>query len=153
MSNEDNGNRIDTELSPMQVAQVKANAQAYAEVLMSIVPQPFTSKAMRDKGTGGQVDEWKLSKIPRRALISLIYFQHRGEIDGVKFYSNFVDLLLRGSKSVDGLGLQLLKDITIGLAGGGQQKKLTKKPGWVGRNVTNRDWEKKAKRSNSQIVE
>jgi len=149
---ENGDNPIDDDLTPMQVAQVKANAQAYAEVLMRIIPQAFTSQALMDKGKG-EIDEWKLSKIPGRALISLIYFYHRGEYDKVRFYKNFVDLILRGSKSIDGLGLNLLKDISIGLAGGGKQRKLMKKPGFIGRQVTKRGWKEKAKRDNAEIIE
>jgi len=141
------------ELSADQrMMMIQAQAQAYAQVLQSIIPQAFTSKDMLDR-EGGGIDEWKLSKVSGRALISLIYFRHRGEHDKIRFYKEFSDHFLRGSHSVEGLGLKLLESISIGLAGGRGQRKLMKKPSWFGRHITNRDWERKAEREGAQIVE
>lgn len=140
-------------LSPQQVAQVQANAQAFAQVLEKLLPQAFTSGKIIDDPEGGGIDEWKLSKISGRVLLSLIYFRHRGKYDGVRVYGDLSDLMLRGSKSIDGLGLKMMENIAIGLAGGGGNRNLMKKPGWVGRNVTQRDWRDKAKSRNARVVE
>lgn len=139
-------------LTPQQVAQVQANAQAYAEVLKQIIPQAFSSKSLMDEGRG-LIDEWKMSKISGRAMLSLIYFRHRGVNDNIRFYKEFTDHFLRGSHSIEGLGLKLLESISIGLAGGGGKRKLMKKPGWIGRHITKRDWERKAERDQAQVVE
>jgi len=139
-------------LTPQQMAQVQANAQAYAQVLMKIIPQAFTSGSIIDSEKGG-IDEWKLAKVSGRVLLSLIYFRHRGVNDGVRVYKELADLMLRGSHSIEGLGLKLLENIAIGLAGGGGKRKLMKKPGLFGRLVTQRDWKDKAKRDNAQVIE
>jgi len=141
------------ELTKEQIAQIQSNPQAYAKVLEGIVPQAFTSQEEMDKGDGGKIDEWKLSKISSRALISLIYFRHRGVNDGIRFYKEFSDLFLRGSHSIDGFGLKMLENITIGLAGGGGKRKLVKKPGWVGRHITKRDWKQEAREDKAEIIE
>jgi len=138
------------ELSEAQKFMIQA--QAIADVLKSIVPQGFTSNKLMDEGSGA-IDEWKMSKISGRALLSLIYLRHRGVNDKIRFYEDFADLFLRGSHSIDGLNLKLLESISIGLAGGGSKRKLTKKPGWWGRHVTQRDWERRAEREGAQIIE
>lgn len=141
------------QLTKMQLAQIQANAQAIAQVLMGIVPQAFTSQTMLERGKG-EIDEWKMSKISSRALISLIYFRHRGEHDHVRFYEEFADHFLRGSHSIDGFGLKMLENIAIGLGGGGGgRRKLKQRPGWVGRHITQRDWKQKARDDSAQIIE
>lgn len=140
------------ELTKMQQAQIEANAQAIAQVLMGIVPQAFTSQTMLDRGKG-EIDEWKMSKISSRALISLIYFRHRGEHDHVRFYKEFADHFLRGSHSIEGYGLKMLENIAIGLGGGGGSRKMRKRPGIIGRYITNRDWKRKAREENAEILE
>lgn len=139
-------------LTPQQLAQVQANAQAYAKVLEGIIPQAFSSGDIIDAEKGG-IDEWKMSKISGRAMLSLIYFRHRGEHDGVRFYKEFSDLFLRGSHSIEGLGLKLLESIAVGLAGGGSKRKLMKKPGWVGRHITKRDWKQQARDDSAEVIE
>ena len=140
-------------LTPQQMAQVQANAQAFAQVLEKLLPQAFTSGEILNSPEGGGIDEWKLSKISGRVLLSLIYFRHRGKYDHVRVYGELADLMLRGSKSIDGLGLKMMENIAIGLAGGGGRRNLMKKPGVIGRYVTQRDWKEKAKRTNSQVIE
>lgn len=137
-------------VSPEQYARIKK--EAVAEVLKLIIPQAFSSRNVMDEGAGA-IDEWKMSKISGRALLSLIYFNHRGTHDGVRFYKEFVELFMRGSHSIDGGGLKMLENIAIGMSGGGSNRKLVKRPGAIGRYITNRGWKEKAKRENARIVE
>ena len=135
-------------LSPTQRQQ--AMSEAVAEVLKTIVPQAFTNQNIIDMG---ESDEWKLSKISGRTLLSLIYFRHRGTNDNIRFYREMVDYFLRGSGSIEGWKMRTLENISIGLGSGGGRKRLMVKPSWVGRHITKRDWEKKADRENIQIIE
>ena len=128
-------------------------AQAIADLLKLILPQGFTSNEILGSGERGLIDEWKMTKFSGRAMLSLIYFQHRGENDNVRFYKQFVDLFLRGSHSIDGTTLKMLENVAIGMTSGGGRGKIVKKPGWVGRHVTNRDWERKARDSGAAIAE
>lgn len=137
-------------VSPEQYARIKQ--EAVADLLKMIIPQAFSSGQIIDGEKGG-IDEWKLSRINGRALLSLIYFQHRGEHDHVRFYKEFVDRFMRGSKSIEGYGLKMMENIAIGISGGGASRKLVKKPGWVGRNITNKKWREKADRENARVVE
>lgn len=133
--------------------RVKAiQAQANAEILKIIVPQAFTSGDIMDKGAG-QIDEWKLTKFTGKSMLSLLYFRHRGEHDGIRFYKEFVDHFLRGSHSIDGSGLKMLENIAIGMSGGGGSKRIVRRPGWLGRNITKRGWERKAEREQAQVIE
>jgi len=126
--------------------------QALAQLLTIFVPQAFSSDKYLT-GEEGIYDEWKLTKISGRSLMSLIYFRHRGAEDGVNFYKEFTDHFIRGSHSIDGTGLKMIESISIGLTGGGGSRKIVKKPGWAGRNITKRDWAQTAERDNAQVVE
>lgn len=137
-------------ISPEQTARIKR--EAVADLLKLILPQAFTSGQIIDGGKGG-IDEFKLSNISGRALLSLIYFRHRGEHDNVRFYKEFVELFLRGSHSIDGRGLKMMENIAIGMSGGGSNRKLVKRPGFFGRHVTNRGWKEKADREDARIIE
>lgn len=139
-------------------AQLKRE-EAMAKLLGLILPQGFSSDHImtRDAPDSGLIDEWKLTKFSGRAMISLIYFQHRGASlenggGGVRFYRQFTDLFLRGSHSIDGGGLKMLESIAIGLGGSGRStRKTVKRPGWGGRNVTNRDWQRRATKEGSDV--
>ena len=128
-------------------------AQALAKLLGMIVPQAFTSDEVMDEGDGRKIDEWKMTKFSGRAMMSLLHFRHRGENDGVRFYKELVQYFLRGSHSIDGTGLKMLESISVGLVGGRSRGKIVKKPGWIGRNVTQKDWERKAREEGSEIAE
>jgi len=123
------------------------------KILEGVIPQGFSSKEIMDEGTGRKLDEWKMTKFSGRAMISLLHFRHRGKNDGIRFYDEFVEFFLRGSHSIDGGGLKLLESIAYALAGGGKKGKIVKKPGVIGRYLTNRDWERKAQEEGSQIAE
>ena len=127
-------------------------AQAIADLLKILLPQAFTDDNTLNKL---KADEWKLTKYSGRAMLSLIYFRHRGAKDGdnVRFYREFVDHFLRGSHSIDGAGLKMMENIAIGMTGGGGRGKIVKKPGWFSRHVTNRDWERKARDDRAEIAE
>lgn len=137
----------------LNVQQQQIQMQALADLLKLVIPQGFSSNEILGEGERGKIDEWKMSKFSGRAMMSLLYFRHRGVNDKVRFYEEFTEYFLRGSHSIDGLGLKLLETISIGLAGGGRRGKIIKKPGWVGRNITKRDWERKAQAEGSDIAE
>lgn len=128
-----------------------AREQAMAELLKQFVPQAFSSNEYLSTEPG-LIDEWKLSKVAPEGLISLIYLRHRGVNDGVRFWREFTDLFLRGSHSIDGFGLKQIENIAIGLGSGGGRK-MVKKPGFIGRHITDRDWERKAEAENAEVVE
>lgn len=127
--------------------------QAVFELLKMLLPQAFSSNEILGSGERGRIDEWKMTKFGGRVMLSLIYFRHRGVNDKVRFYRELVDYFIRGSHSIDGTNLKMLENISIGMTGGAGRGKIVKKPGWIGRHVTNRDWERKARDSGAAIAE
>jgi hypothetical protein len=126
--------------------------QAMAEVLKGFVPQLFSHPQHLTGGAedaGGQ-DQWMLTNMPADVLIPLAGLEIIGQEDKRKEVLDFVDLVLRGLKGVGGFTVKQGERIAIGL-GSGTGKKIVKRPGLVGRNITNRDWERKAEEEGAVV--
>jgi len=135
----------------MAQAQMAA-AQATAEVLKTFIPQLFSNpKIMSEYAKDvGEIDEWKLSNFPADVLLPLAGLEFIAQVDKREEIHEFVLLCLRGFKGIGGFASKQGENIAVGLAGS-SGKKLVKRPGLIGRNVTNRGWERKAK--DAQVIE
>ena len=129
--------------------------QAMADVMKSFVPQLFSGPDILSNGapdSGGQ-DIWMLTNMPAEVLVPLAGLQvianadKREEDIGV-----FVNLILRGLKGVGGFTAKQGENIALGL-GGGIGRKVVKRPGVIGRNITNRSWKEKAESEGAEIEE
>lgn len=130
-------------------------AQANAEVLKGFVPQMFSSpKILTDEAADtGDNDNWMMTNIPADVLVPLAGLKLIGDADKRPEINDFVTLILRGVKGVNGFNMKVGENIATSLAGSGGQKKLMKKPGWAGRNITNRSWQDKAENEGAEVVE
>lgn len=144
------------------------NMQAYIKKFLDELPQSTTpqQKQMLDQMmnlllqmgsdqlflTQGMIDERKLGNINENDQISLGYFDYRGRVDRIRYYSHLVDWILVSSSSVNGLRARQFIQLANAMSGS-PQPEIVQKPGWFGRNVTNRDWEKKAQERGAIVVD
>lgn len=132
-----------------------AAAQANAKILEQFVPQLFSNPKILTGGASdsGSQDEWMLSNMPSEVLIPLAGLQLIAEADKRLEINDFVHTILRGLKGVGGFQVKMGETIAVGLGGSGQGRKVIRRPGVIGRNVTNRGWEKRASEQNAEIEE
>lgn len=129
--------------------------QAMADVMKSFVPQMYsgpeviTSKAP----DSGRTDYWMMSNMPAEVLVPLAGLQIIADTDDRQDdIGEFVEIILRGLKGINGFNMKVGENMALGL-GGGIGRKIVKKPGLIGRNVSNRDWRKKAEEEGAEIEE
>jgi hypothetical protein len=127
-----------------------------AEVLKGFVPQLFSHPRHLTGGaddSGGQ-DEWMLTNMPADVLVPLTGLELIAVNDNRPEVHDFVEFVLRGLKGVGGFTVKQGERVAIGIASGsGGGRKVMKRPGWGGRNVTNRDWQRKADDENAEVQE
>jgi hypothetical protein len=131
-----------------------AKEQAMAEVLKEFLPQLFSSPTELTQGApdSGDQDVWMLTNIPADVLVPLSGLKLIGEHDNRPEVLAFVNLILRGVKGINGFTVKQGEHIAVGLGGGGARK-VVKRPGVIGRNITNRGWHEKAEDEGAEIVE
>ncbi|MEM3357280.1 MAG: hypothetical protein QW166_05575, partial [Candidatus Bathyarchaeia archaeon] len=91
----------------------------------------------------GDIDLWMLTNMPADILIPLVGLQIIAEQDDRPEIKKFNEYILRGLKGIGGFAARQGENIALGL-GGGLGRKVVRKPGWLTRNITNRNWRKKA---------
>lgn len=107
-------------------------------VAEKLSPQLGTdSKAL----TEGAFDMRRLSIINDQLLAALAYFSWRGK--KVKFWRHIVDEYLNLAPSVRGVGRRQLIEMQRATTPGAPPAPVPERPGWLGRNVTKRDWEER----------
>lgn len=128
--------------------------QAMAKVLQQFVPQLFSGPELLSAGASdsGSQDRWMLSNLPADVLIPLIGLQTIADADNRDEIATFVQLVLRGVKGISGFTTKQGESIALGL-GSGIGRKTVKKPGVFARNVTDRDWRKKAEQEGVEVEE
>lgn len=126
-----------------------------AKVLKTFVPQLFSSPKIMTEGAPdtGEVDAWMLTNMPAEVLMPLVGLQIVGETDGRDEIKTFVQLLLRGLKGVGGFTARQGENIALGLGSSGGGRKIVRRPGWVNRNLMNRDWKRKAELEGTEVEE
>jgi hypothetical protein len=129
-------------------------AKANAEVMKTFVPQLFSHPKQLTGGAedaGGQ-DTWMLSNMPADILVPLAGLEMIAQNDNRPEIHDFVELILSGLKGIGGFTVKQGERIAIGIGGGGTRK-VMKRPGWAGRNITNRDWQSKADSEGAEVEE
>jgi hypothetical protein len=126
--------------------------QAYAEVLKGFVPQLFSHPKHLTAGAedAGGLDEWMLTNMPADVLIPLAGLEAIAQADDRQEIHDFVNVILRGLKGIGGFSTKQGERIAIGMSGA-TGKKSVRRPGWGGRNITNRGWERKAEDEGAEI--
>ena len=135
-----------------------AKETAQAEVHKLYVPQMFSHPKELSNGapdSGGQ-DMWMLSNIPSECALALQGLKMeaiaQGETDGKGFISQFIENSLRTLKGINGFQVRMGESMYIARSSGAG-KKIVKRPGVIGRNITNRNWQQKAESEGAEIEE
>ena len=82
------------------------------------------------------------------------YFDYRGKIDRVRFWSHIVDWELASTPSINGLGRRQIIQETAAAAGVGKGAiDIAEKPGWIARHITQRNWKEDAMRRGEVVEE
>lgn len=128
---------------------------AMAEVLKTFVPQLFSSPKIMTEGAPdtGDIDMWLLTNMPSDVLLPLVGLQIVGETDNRDEIKLFVQILLRGLKGIGGFAAKQGENIALGLGSSGMGRKTVRRPGWINRNVSNRDWKRKAETEGAEVEE
>jgi hypothetical protein len=128
--------------------------QAMADVMKGFVPQLFSHPQHLTGGAedAGGLDAWMLSNMPADVLVPLAGLELIAEADKRDEIHDFVNVILRGLKGIGGFTVKQGERIAVGLGGGGARK-VVKRPGWAGRNITNRGWERKAESEGAEVEE
>jgi len=121
------------------------------EVLKGLLPQVGTGPRILSRGEegpapdAGDIDQWMLTNMNAEIFLGCIGLKTIAQADGEEaaYIDVFLDVLLRALKGINGFTVKQLERIAIGM-GGGVGRKTMKKPGWFGRNVTNRSFQRKA---------
>ena len=135
-----------------------AREAAQAEVQKLFVPQMFSHPKELSSGapdSGGQ-DMWMLSNIPPECALALQGLKMEaiaaGEMDGQGFISQFIENSLSVLKGINGFQVKMGENMYIA-SSSGIGKKMHKRPGWFGRNVSDRRWKQKAEQEGEEIEE
>jgi len=128
--------------------------KAMADVMKTFLPQLFTGPEVLTENApdAGGTDYWMLTNIPADILVPLAGLQIIADSDNRDDLRTFVNLTLRGVKGINGFTAKQGENIALGL-GGGIGRKVVKRPGLFGRNVTNRRWKEKAEAEGAEIEE
>lgn len=102
----------------------------------------------------GRWDIRKQSNLPNEIFaICGAYFTNLPENEGGGFARDFFNSLYHTLTSVRGWNVNKQVQMVGAGKGAPQVGELKKKPGWIGRNVTQRDWKEKAEEEGQVIVE
>lgn len=101
----------------------------------------------------GKFNMLRLSKIDPIDIIVISHFlqvpPERGGNYAKKFFTNYLNLAV----SVDGWRTTKIIQAIQGSKGASSVGELMKRPGWLGRNVTQRDWKRRAEEEGKTVVE
>lgn len=100
-----------------------------------------------------KVDMRRLSKLGPIDKVWIAYFLLLEPEEGGDFAYQFCDNFLNLAVSEDGWRVNKMIQMVAGSKGVGGVGELMKKPSWVGRNITQRSWQKKADEEGKTIVE
>lgn len=118
------------------------------EQMMNLVMQMGSDQSFLARG---QIDERKLANINENDQLALGHFNYRAIVDNIRYYGLFVDWILTSSNAVNGLRARQFIQLMQANAGVPQQE-FVQRPGWIGRNLTKRNWEKEAQDKGATII-
>jgi hypothetical protein len=102
----------------------------------------------------GKYDMRRLSKLDPLDKIWIAYFLQVPVEDGGEYAREFCENYMNLAVSDDGWRVNKMIQMVAGAQGSPTQVgELVKKPGIIGRNITNRNWKQKAEEQGQQIVE
>ena len=101
----------------------------------------------------GVIDVRRGTMVNPIEVIWMAYFRRLGEFEGGDFANAFIEDYLNLKMSVDGWFTNKRIQFTAASKGAPGVGELFKKPGWVQRNISQRDWERKAREEGKTIVE
>lgn len=115
-----------------------------------LAPQLGSDKTKLVKG---QMDMRRLSKINEVQSYVIGYFMNVPNRRGGRFWRDLCDNILNLNVSVEGWRVNKMIQMVAGAKGAPSVGELQKKPGWISRHVTDRDWKRKAAEEGKTIVE
>ena len=101
----------------------------------------------------GKYDMRRLSKINELDKIWIAFFRMVPDVEGGDFTSEFCDNYLNLAVSEEGWRVTKMIQAIAGSKGAMGVGELVKRPGLLQRNITQRDWKKKAEEEGKTIVE
>jgi len=105
-----------------------------------------------DELSKGKVDIRRFTRINEAEALGIAYFlevpDHKGGIYAKRFIENYMNLKV----SVDGWRVNTITKL-IGASKGVQSTESYNPPGWLGRNITQRNYKEKAKKEGYDINE
>ena len=109
-------------------------------------------------GTTGSVsvtdetDSMQYSLLNEAEILALSYFEQIDNQSGGEYARRFCELYRRHKMSLHGWRANQLIRLVSGSKGVSPDN-LVRRPGFIGRHVTNRDWKEKAERGGAQVIE
>ncbi len=100
----------------------------------------------------GRSDARRLSIVNEAEVLALSYFSQIPDNEGGEYVRDFIADFLNLKMSLGGWRSNQLIRLVQG-SKGVTSDEIVKKPGIIGRYVTDRDWKEKAERSGARIVE
>jgi hypothetical protein len=101
-----------------------------------------------------KIDERKFGVLNDDTLTALAYFDYRGKVDDVRFWSHLVDWELTGSQGINGLGgRRILQALAASSPGGGKVGTTAQRPGMFARNLWKRSWKDQAYERGQDVSE
>ena len=100
----------------------------------------------------GKVNTKRLSKISELESFCFPYFMEIPSYRGGNVAKKIVNHKLDLNMSVNGWRANLINNF-VGATRGVPSVEMAKKPGWVGRNLTKKDWKEKAEEEGKIVVE
>lgn len=100
----------------------------------------------------GRSDARRLSIVNEAEVLALSYFSQIPDNEGGEYVRDFISDFLNLKMSLGGWRSNQLIRLVQG-SKGVVAGEIVKKPGIVGRMITNRDWKEKAERDGARIVE
>jgi hypothetical protein len=139
-------------VSSREHAKIRAEAEAKMEVLKQIVPQVASGPRILSEGApdSGDIDAWMLTRMNSDIFLGLVGLETIAEADDAQYIKDFVDVFLRGLKGIEGFSVKQLERIAIGMSSSAGQR-IVKRPGMIGRNITNRAWKEKAESEGAEV--
>ena len=101
----------------------------------------------------GEYSEEIMTKINPIEKAWLSYFEMVPDIEGGEFAREFCRKYKAHSRSVEGWNVNKMIQMVAGSKGATAMGTLQKKPGVLSRNITDRDWKRKAQEEGKTIVE
>lgn len=97
-------------------------------------------------------DSRQNSLLNEAEVLALSYFEQIPRLEGGEYAKDFCESFRRHKMSLGGWRANQLIRLVAGSKGVSADK-MVKKPGFIGRHVTNRDWKEKAEQEGAQVIE